>query len=259
MTPWVMRLLVANVVVFFATQAAPQLRLVLAFQPLAFASTPWTLFTYMFVHANGWHLLFNMIGLFFFGPRLELRLGSRSFLWLYFLAGLGGALFSFLEPRAAVIGASAAVYGVLLGFAYFWPRELIYIWGVLPVQAWMLASFFVFVSLWSGVSGVRDGTAHFAHLGGLATGFLYLWFAEQRRKARVKAFRPDPVNHGSRFQTPGSRERDALVRWRAIDRSQLHALNRDEVEQLLDRAESEGVGSLSSDERAFLDRMSGVP
>ena len=77
-----------------------------------------------------------MIGLFFFGPRLESRLGSRGFLLLYFVSGLGGAVFSLLFAReAAVVGASGAVFGVLLGFAMFWPRERIYIWGVLPVQA----------------------------------------------------------------------------------------------------------------------------
>ena len=65
-----------------------------------------------------------MIGLYFFGPRLENRLGAKAFLWLYFLSGMGGALFSLIfSPRALVVGASAGVYGVLLGFAMYWPRR----------------------------------------------------------------------------------------------------------------------------------------
>lgn len=258
MTPWVTRLLVANVVVFLLTQASPGVRVLLAFQPLYFIQTPWTLVTYMFVHADGWHLLFNMIGLFFFGPRLEMRLGGKGFLLLYFLSGFGGALFSFLEPRAAVIGASGAVYGVLLGFAYFWPRELIYIWGVLPVQAWMLTTLLVVVSLWSGVSGGGGGIAHYAHLGGLATGFLYLWLSDLRRKQRIRKFKAPPTPHGNRISMPGARDREALVRWRGIDRERLHVLNRDEVESLLQRAETDGVASLSREEQAFLDRMAGT-
>ena len=250
-----MRLLVANVVVFFLTRS-PELRFFFAFKPFAFFQEPWTLLTYMFLHADGWHLLFNMIGLFFFGPRLELRLGSRAFIAFYLLAGLGGALFSFLEPRSSVIGASGAVYGVLLGFAYFWPRELIYIWGILPIQAWMLTAFLVFASLWSGISGAPGNTAHFAHLGGLAIGFLFLWVAERRRKARVKPFGVQPTAPSKPFQTSGARTREALTRWRTIDIAALHALNRDEVEALLARAENKGVEDLTEDERAFLDRMS---
>ncbi len=256
MTPWVMRLLVANVVVFLATRAFPQLYFPFAFRPLNLLSAPWTVITYMFLHANGMHLLFNMIGLFFFGPRLEMRLGSRSFLTLYILAGLGGAIFSFLEPRSAVVGASGAVYGVLLGFAYFWPRELIYIWGILPIQAWMLTALLVVVSLWSGISGAGGNTAHFAHLGGLFTGFLYLWYAGVRRKARVKPFKANPSPAGKPFQRPAARERDALTRWRTIDVKSLHMLNQAEVEALLERAETKGVADLSEEEHAFLDRMS---
>ena len=76
--------------------------------------------TYMFLHAGLAHLLFNMIGLFFFGPRLESRLGFKGFLLLYFLSVLGGAVFSLVFAReAAVVGASGAVFGVLLGFALF--------------------------------------------------------------------------------------------------------------------------------------------
>jgi len=256
MTTWVMRLLAANVVVFFLTRSAPQIVFAFSFKPFAFFSEPWTLFTYMFLHADGWHLLFNMIGLFFFGPRLELRLGSRTFIAFYLLAGLGGALFSFLEPRSSVIGASGAVYGVLLGFAYFWPKELIYIWGILPVQAWMLTAFLVFASLWSGISGAPGNTAHFAHLGGLAIGFLFLWVSERRRRSRVKPFTVQPKPPSRPFRTPRAREREAMTRWRTIDVASLHTLNRSEVESLLQRAESSGVEDLNDEERAFLDRMS---
>ena len=151
MTPWVQRLLVANVVMFLLTSRNPALSAALTFVPLRVHLTPWTLVTYMFLHANLTHLLFNMVGLFFFGPRLEERLGGRNFILMYLCAGLGGALLSFVfSPRAGVVGASAAVFGVLLGFARYWPKEDIYIWAVLPIQARMLALFLVISSLYAG-------------------------------------------------------------------------------------------------------------
>ncbi|HET9949990.1 MAG TPA: rhomboid family intramembrane serine protease, partial [Longimicrobiales bacterium] len=144
MTPWVRRLLVANVVVFLLMGFAGDLYQVLVLYPPWVLRYPWTLVTYMFLHAGIGHLLFNMLGLFFFGPRLETRLGSRRFLVLYFVSGLGGALLTFVfAPNAAVVGASAAVLGVLMGFAMFWPRERIYIWGILPLEAWLLVTLYV--------------------------------------------------------------------------------------------------------------------
>src|SRR4029079_11028565 len=97
---------------------------------------PWTLVTYMFLHAGLGHIFWNMLGLYFFGPRVESRMGSQRFITLYFVSGIVGALFSVvLAPRFAVLGASGAVLGVLMAFARFWPRERLYIWGVLPIDA----------------------------------------------------------------------------------------------------------------------------
>lgn len=255
MTPWVKRLLVANVVMFLLTASAPVLYSALALVPMAVMSRPWTPVTYMFLHAGLGHLFFNMIGLFFFGPRLEERLGDRDFLWLYFLGGIGGAAFSFFfAPQYPVVGASAAVYAILLAFAMFWPRERIYIWGVLPVEAWLLATLLVLGSLWSGISGGRSNVAHFAHLGGLAFGFGYLKWRDWRRGAGRRDFQRKLQETPS---AAGGSERSALKRWKDIDVATLHEINREEVEALLRKAEVAGVKSLSAEEKAFLDRMSG--
>jgi membrane associated rhomboid family serine protease len=256
MTPWVKRLLIANVVVFFPTVASRQLYALLLLYPPAVVYRPWTLVTYMFLHAGVAHLLFNMIGLFFFGPRLESRLGSKGFLWLYFLSGLGGAVFSLVFARdAAVVGASGAVYGVLLGFAMFWPRERIYIWGILPVEAWLLATLLVFGSLYAGVSpGAGSRTAHFAHLGGLAFAFVFLRWWEWRKGAAKRAFQKKMMPDASPRGLSG--DRVALARWKGISVSSLHELNRSEVERLIAKVERHGVPSLTKSEREFLDRMS---
>ena len=82
MTPWVTRLIVANLAMFLVSALNPIVFRLFLLVPLLIPSRPWTLITYMFLHAGPMHLLFNMLALYFFGPRLELQLGSRQFLWL---------------------------------------------------------------------------------------------------------------------------------------------------------------------------------
>lgn len=256
MTTWVRRLLVANIAAFALTAVGRDVASLLVLYPPAILARPWTLVTYMFLHGGIAHLFFNMISLFFFGPRLENRLGGRAFLVLYFLSGIGGGVFSLIFARnAAVVGASGAVYGVLLGFAMFWPRERIYIYGILPVEAWLLATLLVFGSLWAGTgpaSGSR--TAHFAHLGGAVFGFLAIKWWEWRTGAAKREFqkqlRPDASGKGL------VGDRVALARWKGISLASMHELNRGEVERLLAKAERDGPASLSQSERDFMDRMS---
>ena len=254
MTPWVRRLLIANVAVFLLTASQVVDLRYLALIPGAILAQPWGVFTYMFVHGGFWHLAFNMIGLFFFGPRLEMQLGGRSFLRLYLLSGFGGAAFSFLFAQyGAVVGASGAVFGVLLGFAYFWPRERIYIWGILPVEARWLVGVLAAMSLYSGISGAGAGVAHFAHLGGFVAGYGYLRW--QRRKY-FQQWKP-MATPKSQLQKAAAKtsEGESLRRWKSIRTDDLHELNREEVERLLEKAKDLGVRSLTSEEKAMLDRF----
>lgn len=255
MTPWVLRLLVANVAVYFLTASNALDWRYLALIPDAIQVQPWGVFTYMFVHGGFWHLAFNMIGLFFFGPRLELQLGGKSFLGLYFISGLGGAAFSFLFARhSAVIGASGAVFGVLLGFAYFWPRDRIYIWGILPVEARWLVTALAAMSLFSGVSGAGAGVAHFAHLGGFVAGYGFLRWQKHKYFKQWKPMATPKTQLAKAARKSGDGE--SLRRWMTIRVENLHELNRGEVERLLAKAKASGVHSLTPDERLLLDRFS---
>ena len=255
MTTWVKRLLIANIAMFFITASSPLLYRLLWLYPPAILYQPWSLVTYMFLHGGLGHLFFNMIGLFFFGPRLESHVGGRDFLWLYFLSGMGGALFSIVfATQYPVVGASGGVYGVLLSYALFWPREKIYIYGILPVEAWLLASLLVFGSLWAGISGSQSGTAHFAHLGGLAFAFAFIRWRDWRREAGKRAFQKSL--HPDATPTGVVGDRMAAARWKGISLESLHELNRDEVTRLLEKVDQKGAGSLTQPERQFLDRMS---
>lgn len=248
MTPWVQRLLIANVVMFFLSGVVPGLVRALILVPAAMLVRPWTVVTYMFLHGGLMHLLFNMLALYFFGPRLEARLGSRRFLQLYFVSGFVAALASLLTPFAAIVGASGAIFGVMLGYARYWPREPVYIYGVLPVPARWLVIGMTVLSLWGGFGGGRSGIAHFAHLGGFIGGLLYLWWMDRHSPAaKFKAQAAPPA--------PGRVSALDLARWAAIRLEALHPVNRDEAQRLLQKIAA-GAAELTADERAFLDRVS---
>ena len=239
MTPWVLRLVIANVFVYFLQRTVPGLTEALLFSPsdILTLARPWTVITYMFLHGSLTHILFNMIALYFFGSRVEQRLGSQRFLALYFISGISGALVSLSFSTAPILGASAAVFGVMLAFARFWPRDQIYIWGILPIEARWL----VVISTVIALLGIGTGVAHFAHLGGFLGGFLYLLYLERTQGA--KRFRKQAT----------SGPPDALQgNWQKVDRKAVHAVNRDEVNRILDKINASGLKSLTPQERLFL-------
>ena len=125
----------------------------------------------MFAHGGFWHIAMNMLALFFFGPPLEARWGSREFLKYYLICGLGGAVLSFVfAPQSPIIGASAAVYGIMLAFAMSWPDAPIYIYAIFPVKAKYLVGVMGMLSFFAMFQGGGDNIAHAAHLGGFAAG-----------------------------------------------------------------------------------------
>ena len=244
MTPWVLRLVVANVIVFLLQQTSPQLTLTLELIPTLVLQRPWTPLTYMFLHGSFGHILFNMLSLYFFGSRLEERLGSSAFIQLYLVSGLAGALLSaFFARDAAVIGASAAVFGVMYGFAHFWPRERIYIWGVLPIEARWLVILTAAAALLFIRTGAQSGVAHFAHLGGFVGGWLYLMVQQRRAAAPARTW-------SKQVSAPvGAIDR---ARIGSIDMSRVHPINREELNRILDKISATGMQSLTNSERTFL-------
>jgi hypothetical protein len=175
---------------------------------------------------------------------------GRAFLGLYLASGLAGALFSLATPFAAVVGASGAVFGVLLGFAMFWPHEPILLWAIVPIPARVLVIVMAVLSLASGLSGSGDGVAHFAHLGGFAGGWLYLkWHARREWRRVERAGRPTAM------QRYAAELRLDTSRWESIRREELHEINRAEVDRILAKMRTSGAASLTPDERAFMDRM----
>jgi membrane associated rhomboid family serine protease len=245
-TPWVKRLIIANVVVFFLEQmAGPGLigavlqNMVLV--PRQIWTHPWTLITYQFLHGGLMHIFFNMLSLFFFGPRVEERIGSSRFLVLYLFSGIVGGLCSYLfAPNSAVIGASGSVFGIMFAFARFWPDVQILLW-FFPMPARVAVLVMAAMSLWSGWGGSRNGVADFAHLGGFLGGWIYLTYLERRQG--VKRFRT---------KTVAPVGKDVLANYKRINTTSIHEINRDEVNRILDKISAKGLASLTNEERLFL-------
>lgn len=254
MTPWVRRLIVANVIVFALQTFVPGLTQVLILVPALVLDRPWTPVSYMFLHSGIMHILFNMLALFWFGPRVEERLGGRHFASLYFVSGIGGALLSFATPDVPILGASGAIMGVMIAYAMYWPHERFFIYGVLPVEAWLIVVLYVGMDVIGAGGFGGAGIAHYAHLGGAASGFLYLKGMERRSPAR--AWKRQLGGPTAPSAAPGDREN--LRRWREIRLDDLHAINREEIVRLLQKVQSLGTKSLTPEERATLDRFSNL-
>ena len=227
---------------FFVQATMPGLANWLVFVPSMALYRPWSIVTYMFLHGGLMHILFNMLGLYFFGPAVETRLGSQRFTWLYFISGISGAIASFFfAAHAPIIGASAGVFGVMLGFAWFWPDTPILIWGIIPVPARILVIITTIMSLYFGVTGAQSGVAHFAHLGGYAGAYLYLRRFERVRLAFKRRAKTAPVEATKKLEA-----------WKSIDVAKIHEVNRDQVNRILDKISAKGIGSLTPEERIFL-------
>jgi membrane associated rhomboid family serine protease len=257
MTPWVKRLIAANAVVFVLifSRAIPFQSAIdyLGFNVAEVLTEPWTIVTYMFVHAGFLHVFLNMLMLFFFGPPLEERWGGTEFIKYYFICGVGGALFTLLFGGGTIIGASGAVYGIMLAYALNWPDNLIWIYAIFPVKAKYMVLFLGALSFFSAFSGGSDGIAHFAHLGGLVVGYVYLkksWQVQARwqdLKTRLRK-RKLRVVPGGADQSPAARSgRNA----KADEEARILEV----VDKLLDKIAAHGIDSLTAEERQFLDEV----
>jgi membrane associated rhomboid family serine protease len=185
-TPAIKAIIIANIVVFVATSLIRTLEVPLWLNPQdVLHGQVWRLVTYMFVHAGVFHILFNMLSLWMFGVELERMWGSRFFVQYYFICGVGAALttvlLSFVPGSfgaqlyySLTIGASGAIYGILLAYALYFPNRPILLYFIFPVPAKYFVAIMGAISLLSSMSGPGGGIAHTTHLGGLVAGYLYL-------------------------------------------------------------------------------------
>lgn len=146
----------------------------------------WQPITYMFLHASFDHLFFNMFALWMFGYILENYWGTKRFLLYYFVCGIGAALVNLLVVHGLhpTVGASGAVYGILLAFGMMFPEERIYIYFLMPIKAKWFVIIYAAIELFEGIMMSHDGIAHFAHLGGMIFGLLLILYWRKKERNR---------------------------------------------------------------------------
>jgi membrane associated rhomboid family serine protease len=209
----------------------------------------WQIFTYMFLHGGFFHILFNMFALWMFGCEIERAWGTKEFVKYYFITGVGAGILTFLlsfNSTIPTIGASGAIFGILVAFAMMFPDRPIYLYFLFPIKAKYLVAFFAVIELFASFRHTSDGIGHFAHLGGMLIGYIYIksdwrmlrflrfsrylgYLKELRYKRRMKA-----INR--------KREREQIL----LER----------VDQILDRINQVGYDKLTKEEKKTLEEAS---
>ncbi len=202
------------------------------YQPLAIGKLwLWQFVTYMFLHSvsSPWHIIFNMLVLWMFGSEVERAMGTKKFLTMYFTAGIFAGIFGCLfTPQSPIIGASGAIFAVEIAFAMFFPNTTV-IFYIFPIKAKYLVMIFAGITVISCIMPTSGNIAHFAHLGGLVYGFLFI-----RYEPRFSSF---------------------LLSWQKQQQAKEYQKEEDikaQVDVLLDKVNRGGMKSLTRRERNFL-------
>jgi membrane associated rhomboid family serine protease len=166
----------------------------------------WQLFTYIFLHGGFSHIFFNLLALWWFGGELENYWGSKKFFFYFLFCGIGAGICTVLftpdiYQRIPVIGASGAIYGILLAFAWLFPNRPILIYFLFPVPAKYMVIIFGLIEFFSSMGGSGGGVAHLTHLGGLLFGFFYMGYPAIRQKIRREYYKRKWSQKG-----PGNRD-----------------------------------------------------
>jgi len=220
----------------------------------------WQFLTYQFMHGDFTHILFNMFMLWMFGMELENIMGSKKFLIYYLLCGFGAGLFQiflsplFSESLAPTIGASGAVFGIMIAFAMFFPDRYIFLYFLIPIKAKYLIAFLIVIEFLS----VNEPTlvAHLAHIGGAVTGFLFILldrrydfqfsniFGYSKRKSSFK--------FSSRLRKPSFSKDIEDAEFYDIESKDEEEITQEEIDRILDKISQSGYKNLTEREKRIL-------
>lgn len=243
---------------------------------------PWQLVTYMFMHGGFFHLFLNMFALWMFGVELENLWGSKKFFNYYMITGIGAGLSNLLiaplfTSVGPTVGASGAVYGILVAFGYLFPERSIYIYGILPVKAKYLVLIYMLIEVFAVAGGSDSGIAHIAHLGGGVVGLIYLLMFDRRSSTKFfgnsglkNKFTSYASGVGERaggfIQGNGSSDEPVRIKEdvskeinvtdykKDLDDRERNAQER--LDAVLDKISESGYGSLTEEERKILQQES---
>ena len=269
--PVIKALLISNIGVFLALMFLGNFRLgdysleliihrYFALLPLGSGFEVWQLFTYMFMHAGFSHLFFNMLALWMFGMELENTWGSRKFFTYYLVCGLGAGLANLLVAPlftavGPTVGASGAIYGVLLAFGLIFPDRLIFVYFFVPLKAKYFVILYMIIEFVS--VGSTDGIAHFAHLGGAIVGFIYLiadgfrfsWLGSPKRTKNVFSSWTAPRRSNLNYEDVAEAQ---VYDIKDVQRKEEAQVTQQRVDEILDKISKGGYQSLTDDEKKML-------
>ncbi len=278
--PVIKNLLIINVAVFFVQMLASNLKL--GGEPLGyllnewFALNPlgegynfqvWQLITYQFMHGGFSHIFFNMFILWMFGMEVENIWGSKKFLYFYLICGISAGLAQlFISPLfsipAITIGASGAIFGVMIAFAMLFPDRYIFLYFLIPIKAkYLIGLLFVLEIFWIGDAG--SNVAHLAHLGGAVAGFIFI-LLDKNIDVPFKRMMNINSGYGSSkpFQNPFSSFSDKFKkRSNDIEEANYYDINQkkddekisqEEIDRILDKISESGYQNLSEREKRIL-------
>jgi membrane associated rhomboid family serine protease len=223
----------------------------------------WQLITYQFMHdtSNIFHLLFNMFFLWMFGMEIENIMGSKKFLIFYLVCGIGAGLLQLLvpafigEPMGITIGASGAVYGVMVAYAMYFPDRYLMFWFLIPVKAKYMIAFLVIIEFLS--VGNQSFVAHLAHVGGALTGFIFILVSRRKQISRsnvFNSFKKTGNNFSSSFKRAvyNNSSKD-------VEEAKYYDINKPEenitqemIDEILDKISKSGYQNLTDREKKIL-------
>jgi membrane associated rhomboid family serine protease len=251
LTPAVKNILFANGIVFLMSMLNNQLfyflsnNFALHAYDVLYQFKIWQLFTYMFLHGGFWHIFFNMFIFWMFGTELEMEWGSKQFLKYYFICGVGAGIINILLTSSdpsypGTVGASGAIYGIMVAYALRYPDRLVYIYFLFPVKVKYMVGFLAIISFLSTWNTQGDGIAHAAHLGGMLVGFIYLkyWQHFYKVKSMFQQTTKKPVSKSSATG-------DEKVEY-----------YRKKIDELLDKINRIGYLNLTDEEKELLEEGS---
>lgn len=227
---------------------------------------PWQLITYQFMHGSFSHILFNLFALWMFGMEIENLWGSKKFLYFYLICGTVAGLFQLLIApligmgTGPTIGASGAIFGILIAFGMLFPDRRIYLYFLIPVRAKYLIGFLIVLNiLWLNDP---SNVAYLAHLGGAFAGFLFIMFDKTidapfkrtimnfRSGSSTSSFSNSFSNFTDRFKTKSTNIEDA--KYYDINRKEDEKISQAEIDKILDKISQSGYQNLSEREKKIL-------
>ena len=203
----------------------------------------WQLFTYLFVHGGFLHIFFNMFVLWMFGKDLEIQWGKNEFLLFYFTCGIGAGLMTVLfsvNSIVPIVGASGAIYGLLVAYGFTYPNRMVYLYGLFPLKVKYMVLGLGIIAFFASLSANQSNVSHITHLSGMIIGVLYIYFIFNWKNIKMEYYRLRLKN--LKQKTSAQNDEEVLMKKK--------------VDEILDKLNASGWDSLTEQEEKYLTRAS---